>query len=354
MRISAPIALALSAVLGCGVILGASRLLEPKYMESLYEGAMTAEYYDDAHVNEVIFIGDCEVYENYSPITMWEDYGITSYIRGGPAQTVWQSYYILKDTLQHEKPDVVVLNALAMHTNAPVSEPYNRLNLDGMKASAIKWEAARASMTDDETISSYVFPLLRYHERWSELSGEDLEYYFNKDHVSHSGYFMRSDVKPVGVIPDAQPLADYRFSEKCYDYLDRIRELCEENDIDLVLVKAPTIYPYWYSEWNEQINEYAEKYDLLYVNFLDYMQDAGIDLSTDTYDAGLHLNRAGAEKLAKYFGSILKDRFGLADMRDNPIALAAWDKKVAAYDAMAIKQDEEIVTFGEIRTYTYK
>ena len=41
-------------------------LLIPKYMEHAREGALTGEYYANAGNNDVIFIGDCEVYENFS------------------------------------------------------------------------------------------------------------------------------------------------------------------------------------------------------------------------------------------------------------------------------------------------
>ena len=61
-------------------------LLVPKYMDASKEGALIGEYYDNAGGNDVIFIGDCEVYENFSPITLWEEYGITSYIRGSAQQ----------------------------------------------------------------------------------------------------------------------------------------------------------------------------------------------------------------------------------------------------------------------------
>ena len=66
-------------------------LLVPKYMEHNPEGALISEYYANAGNNDVIFIGDCEVYENFSPITLWEEYGITSCIRGSPQQMIWQS-----------------------------------------------------------------------------------------------------------------------------------------------------------------------------------------------------------------------------------------------------------------------
>ena len=41
----------------------------------IVEGAMIAEYYDEEKDHDVVFIGDCEIYENFSPITLWEEYG---------------------------------------------------------------------------------------------------------------------------------------------------------------------------------------------------------------------------------------------------------------------------------------
>ena len=114
------------------------RLLMPKYMGQVVEGALIAEYYQETTNHDVIFIGDCEVYENFSPITLWEKYGITSYIRGSAQQLIWQSYYLLEETLQYEKPDIVVFNVLAMQYNEPQKEAYNRMTLDGMKWSLSK------------------------------------------------------------------------------------------------------------------------------------------------------------------------------------------------------------------------
>ena len=43
------------------------RLLVPKYIEENEEGVLSAEYYDNAGDNDVLFIGDCEVYCNFHP-----------------------------------------------------------------------------------------------------------------------------------------------------------------------------------------------------------------------------------------------------------------------------------------------
>ncbi|MBQ7288840.1 MAG: SGNH/GDSL hydrolase family protein [Clostridia bacterium] len=328
------------------LLAGLQNLLMPKYMSDIVEGALIAEYYDNAGDNDVIFIGDCEVYENISPIRLYEQYGIASYIRGSAQQLIWQSYYLMEETFRYETPKVMVFNVLSMMYDEPQNEAYNRMTLDGMRWSSSKVKSIQASMTDEErekdAFLSYVFPILRYHTRWKELQKDDFTYYFNKRQISHNGYYMRVDVNPVKREPTVKPLADYRFSENCYDYLDKMRELCEENGTKLVLFKAPSIYPVWYDEWDEQIGDYAKEHDLLYVNALAHLEEIGIDWQTDTYDEGLHLNLSGAEKMSDYLGNILKSETDLPDRRNDKAVAGKWEDKIAYYYAEKEKQTKEL------------
>ena len=317
-------------------------LLVPKHMDETKDGAMVAEYYDNAGDNSVVFIGDCEVYENFSPITLWEEYGITSYIRGSPQQLIWQSYYLMEETLKYEKPDVIVFNVLSMKYDTPQStgsqdqrEAYNRMALDGMRWSKSKWDAINASMTEEEkekeAMWTYIFPILRYHDRWSQLSADDFKYWLKRDHVTDNGYLMQTGVKPMTTEHAEKPLVDYTLGENSYYYLDKMVTLCEENDVELVLIKAPTHSPVWWDEWDVQVEEYAQKNDLLYINFLDHEDEIGIDWNTDTYDTGLHLNVYGAEKLSRYFGNILAQQCGVEDRRSDTELSAVWSEKVSVY-----------------------
>ena len=318
------------------------RLLMPKYATDVVEGALIAEYYGEEKDHDVIFIGDCEVYENFSPAVLWRDFGINSYIRGSAQQLIWQSYYLLEDTLRYEKPQTVIFNVLALQYNEPQREAYNRMTLEGMKWSGSKVNAIRASMMPEEHFLDYVFPLLRYHSRWSELGAEDVEYMFNSPRISHNGYYMRVDVKPAENVPEGRILADYRFGENAWAYMDRITALCRENDIQLILVKAPSLYPYWYDQWEEQIEGYAAENDLLYVNFLELIEETGLDFATDTYDAGLHLNLSGAEKITEYLGEVLRQEAGLEDRRGEEHLSQVWDGKLAAYEQEKERQYEEM------------
>jgi len=347
-----PVKLAVTAIITIAILALLQNLLMPKYMTEILEGALITEYYREENRNhDVIFIGDCEVYENFSPVTLWQEYGITSFIRGSAQQLIWHSYYLLEETLKYEKPKVVVFNVLSMKYDKPQKEAYNRMALDGMPLSLTKIKAIQASMMEDEKFITYIFPILRYHSRWSELTSEDFKYLFRKDKITHNGYLMRVDVKPVTTIPQARKLANYEFSDICYEYLDKMTQLCKENGIELVLIKAPTLYPHWYDEWDKQMEDYAEENGLLYINFLKYTDEIGIDYQTDTYDAGLHLNLSGAEKLSRYFGRILKEKFSLPDHRTNEELSRGWAAKGVRYAEEIEKQYAELEEYGYLKAF---
>ena len=314
-----------------------NELFAQKYVTNFPEGSMIDDYYEDPENHEVIILGDCEVYANFTPMVMYKNEGITAYVRGNSHQLIWQSYGLLKETLKYEIPKVVVLNVASLKVSEPEKEPYNRLLLDKMKWSKEKIAIIKSSMTEDESFISYIFPIIRYHSRYNELTLDDLKYMFNHKVVTYNGYLINKEIKGVSTLPTKKRLGSYTFKDNVIDYLDKIRELCQENNIKLVLIKAPSLYPYWYTEYDNQVKDYANKYNLDYYNFLDNIEEIGIDYSHDTYDGGLHLNLYGATKLSTYFGRILKDKYDLTDYRlDNEIS-DIYNQKLYEYNN-AIKE----------------
>lgn len=342
----------LSVLIVIVLLLGMQRLVMPKYISGIVEGGYTAEYYREKNPHQVLLVGDCELYENFSPITLWKNYGITSYIRGSAQQLTWQSYYLLKEALTYETPEVVVFNVLELKYDEPQKEEYNRMTLDGMKWSKIKLEAIGASMLEDEYLVDYLFPLLRYHSRIYELSPEDVAYFFRDKQRTTAGYYMRVDSAPYeeGIWEEEKP-DSFELGSHALEYLDKIRELCDAHGIRLLLVKAPSLSPIWYDEWEEQVVEYADTYGLDYINFLDMAEEIGIDYETDTYDEGLHMNLSGAEKCADYLGGFLSEKYGLQDLSSDPVIAEDWREKETFYNAMKEAQLQELAEYGEIISY---
>lgn len=214
-------------------------LVMPKYQSELPEGALIREYYASPKEHDIIFIGDCEVYESFSPAVLEEVTGLKSFVRGSASQRIWQSCYLMEETLRYETPDIFVFNVLSLIYDEPVREEYNRMTLDGMRWSEIKLRSIQASMNPDERLIEYIFPLLRYHDRWDELTREDFTCIFKRQPISESGYLPQYGIKPAENVPVGKPLPDYHFPARSLDYLDRMRQLCEERGIRLILIKAP-------------------------------------------------------------------------------------------------------------------
>ncbi|MCF0142652.1 MAG: SGNH/GDSL hydrolase family protein, partial [Parasporobacterium sp.] len=307
--------------------------------------------------NDVVFFGDCEAYEVFSPVALYESYGITSYVRGSSQQLIWQSYYLMEDTLRWEKPKVMVLSICdVMHAdpdstgNKTEREAYNRMTLDDMRWSATKVNAIQASMTKEErekdAMWTYIFPILRYHERWNEINSDDFKYFFTKDKVTSNGYMINVGVRPVEGEYTDRPLVSYQFSDMVMEYLNKAADLCEANGVKLVIVKSPALYPIWHEEYEEQVVAFAEERGLDYYNLIELEAEIGLDWTTDTFDKGLHLNVDGGEKVTEYFGGILAAEYGLEDHRDDPAIAADWAVKSAEY---ALKKAEKQAEWEEIK-----
>ena len=308
-------------------------LLQPKYMTDLEEGSFISQYYREAGGHDVIFIGDCEVYANFSPMEMYRHRGITAYVRGTSQQLIWQSYHILEETLSYETPWAVVYNVNAMRYAEPVSEAYNRLTADRMRWSGSKVGLIRSGMMEEEDFLSYVFPILRYHSRFDKLTAEDVQYLFKVKDNTFNGYQMNTQIRPMESLPTKRPLNDYQFGDICYEYLDKMRKLCESKGVELILIKAPSQYPYWYAEYDRQMEDYAREHDLAFYNFTESVEEIGLDFWVDTYDAGLHLNLTGATKMSRFFAEILSENHDIPDHRDDEAVAPVYNAKLSLYDA---------------------
>ena len=305
---------------------------------------MPREYYSSPKKHDVVFLGDCEFYESINPVVLWNSYGINSYVRGSSQQLIWDSYYYLLETLEYEKPGTVVFNAVEMKIGTVQKEEYTRLTLDGLKLSKYKLAAAKLSIEmnpdGNESLISYIFPILRYHSRWSDISEEDFKYLFSRDEITYAGYFLktgtqaRSETNVRGGLPT-------KFPDICWEYLDKIVDLCKERDIEIIIYKSPTDtrhYP-WYDEWDEELENYSSGKGIMYISSVSDPEGTGIDWNTDTCDGGDHLNYSGAEKVSLYLGRILSEKSGVPDRRGDEELDAYWEALTERYNAALAAAD---------------
>lgn len=330
-------------------LLAASAIMTPKWISGTSPITHQIDGFYDLPKNsvDVLFLGSCNIYNAYNPLILWEREGITCYVLGSSDQELWNSYYYLKEALDYQKPKVVVLESL-MFTYEESPEPneaYHRRAVDYMRLShhkyeltkkfievENKWNAENGIENMDPLLNQfgYLFPLIRYHSRWSELTEEDFSYLWDKQNPMGMGG------TPVFTYPDA-PVTNYTFSAKegetvtvkegVMEYFLQLKELCDENGIELLLVKSPTMH-YWNSAHNEIMKDIAQTYD---IPFLDYNLLLEPNSNYFHENRRLRLNAYGMQVFSDSLSDYLVENYALTPTQ-NQEAIACWNAGVEIYN----------------------
>lgn len=289
-----------------------------------YEGF----YEQPVHSLDVLFLGTSQCYNSFSPEVLYREYGISSYNLGSSMQSTVLSYFWLKEALKYQDPAVVVFqvyNMIPFGYSEPEDIMWNsreaqiRQGVDYMRWSRVKMECVDELCRRDATLSldSFVFPIIRYHDRWEELTEEDYNSeYFDRLKV-HRGY--KPVTEKAGEI-EYEPIkmgktAVFGETDSLHtEYVDAIVELCRENGIKLIFVRTPYVGA---SEQEYlQIKEYASinKIDYYDLNLEDLYKEMNYDICNDNVDSG-HANINGAAKITSFIGDIIKTEFAEGQRR---------------------------------------
>lgn len=238
---------------------------------------------------DVLLLGDSLSYCSFSPMQLWNQYGISSYSGTQSAQNIQESYYMLKSALKTQQPKVVVLE-----TNTIFRE---RKGLSGLSDTLT-------------TMVNYYCPAISYHDIWKT-------YFSNKRfaHLDYKGFVLRDLIAPYSggeYMHKTNGLAT--ISSNCEYYLDQIQNLCERNNIDLMLVSAPSPMNYNYEKHNA-LKSLASQKKLPYIDLNIQVDTMKIDWKHDSLDNGDHLNLRGAEKTTAFLGKKLNSMYDFSDHR---------------------------------------
>lgn len=322
------------------------------------ENSQVAGFYKEPkNTIDVLGLGSCNLYSSFSPVVLYEKYGITCYNFCCPDEEFSSSYYFLKDALKTQDIKVVMIESLFfLAENTAKREYYNRLGADYMPLSFNKLEYLNElskqeteimrqydPTTPDRlmTYAGYLFPLLRYHSR-NDLGRNDLkklfspgEYSFYKGGVPQYTY-TRNDGNFFNTVFNGDKLTD-----NCLEFVPKIKQLCDEKGIRVFVVKSPN-----YLRWGRDdshtklVRDYCEELGIPFVDF-----HAPENNNFEIWDYGDHtgrLNVYGMRKFSETVGSYLTEKMGLAPTQLSAENKAAWDACVEKYYETASNKNCDI------------
>lgn len=217
---------------------------------------------------------------------------------------MWTSYYYLQEALKYQKPKTVVLEVYGTKLSELNDETKNRKVFDDMKFSKEKIDSIKQSINKDEDMLSYIFPIIRYHDRWRDLSKKDFTYPLSDKNFIYKGHWIHFNTVKNTNMNFYKDKGNYKIEDNVTEYMNKIVQLCNDNNIKLVLIKAPRYD--WYQSNYEAVNRYAKENNLEYIDYNLFYKKLGISDETDFRDNGQHLNDKGAIKFSENIGEYLK------------------------------------------------
>ena len=324
------------------LLAGFSRVLEHKgSREKITPFLERAEQFD------VLFFGDSHAYSAIYPMELWENYGIASYNLANYNLPIPVSYWVMRNALLTCRPKVVVLDVNQIWEQAKLCESSSDIHtgLDGFPLSRVKLETIFDLMDDPlftdkngypykDLRAEFIFPFLKYHTRWNDLSMRDLKPKYNRE--------LGGERNIAVAEPEAYEITAGTADEQGFGfvYLRRFIEYCQDMGIRVMLVNLPYPCPNNNEEqlYTNAVLYTAEEYGIEYLDFV--FMDQIVDYSTDCYDPASHLNPSGAWKVTDFIGQHLSQAYNLPDRRTDA-AYAAWNSDYAAYRELKLQSLRE-------------
>ncbi len=306
------------------MVYGINRTLTPKYRYSC-ANPLTETYRGFYRMKkdtvDVLFLGSSQTAAGFNPQNLYDSFGIRSYNLGSNHQSLWASYYWLREALGRQSPKVVVLDCYELFLDNRKDEGDARLALDDMRWGKVKKEAVDTVCGFDESQSKagYFLTNIRFHARWAGLGEDDFTWWRMASVPQLKGFWLyRERCGYEEFVPfQVRPSGEEAFWPEAKEYLDKIVTLCGREGINLILVKTPALAQSL--ERHNAIASYAKLNGIEFIDFneKDTYQAVGLDYGADMNDSSdggnknAHANPAGARKLTNYLGAVLQSRSGL-------------------------------------------
>ena len=284
------------------------------------------DFYKHPEEFDVLFFGTSHVLRGIFPMELWNDYGIVSYNMSNNAETLAETYWVLKNTLNYSSPELVVIDLYKIPLNEKISrdeetgellKEYLHDYMDSLPLSVTKIQAVWDLLPPGDRME-FLFDFSMYHERWSVLGQGDFEPAKSLEKGAGSYAGIVSTTGPEALSTDVRN-EEHTLGK---DYLEKMIELCQERGIEVLLTYIP------YGEISEEDRSWAnsgytiaEKYKIAYANMLE--EEGLIHYQIDCSDSDSHLNVSGGRKVTEYLGAYVTEHYHIPDRR-NQAEYAAW------------------------------
>ena len=258
---------------------------------------------------DVLFFGSSLVYCNVAPGTLWQETGLTSYVLAGPEQTMPMTYYYVKEALKTQSPQVVFVEVTGVFYDRYTN--FTKTNIGQMPWGRNRLEAAFKEAEPDLR-GGLLFPLLFYHDRWSQVTADDVKialFGYGPDLLA--GYTpLDTYCETGGTVVRDDLTMDEENIRRNVAYLQKIRGRCLEAGAVPVFYVSPTLSRVEEQAMDGLLDTVSSWDGVCLLDCSEAFDAIGVDLPGDFYDP-LHFNTSGAVKFTAWLGAWMEEELDL-------------------------------------------
>lgn len=265
-------------------------------------------YGEEEGTLDVVFVGSSAVYSFVSPLRLWKETGLTSYLYATPNQTVPMICYILEECRKTQPDAVYVIELRPMLASEEdkdvVAVDLRRLS-DNMPYSLTRYRLVRELAPRTEDGLSYMLDLIKYHDNWKNPGGFRLTLGWGRENPM-KGWRFADGWEPVEGSDWGNVNARIAATPENEADLRELLDYCREEDIRAVFLTTPFALSRTQAKIYNYVGDIVEEYGYPYWNLCRRLEEMGLDFGTDYADFR-HTNTLGAVKCTAYLGRLLQE-----------------------------------------------
>jgi len=267
---------------------------------------------------DAVFVGSSATYGFWNPMFAWAEKGIAVYSLTNASQPFEIAPYIIDDARKTQPDALYIVNATHMfeddeYTTVRIHRFLGAYPNSINKYKALNFYLERSDLSFEEKMECY-FPLIRFHERWSELEGNDFKMKEEpyKSASRYSSYLERSKAqKKVSIDFSAYG----ELTENMTIALDNMMTYCKDEEVKVLFVLMPQAVrdKEFHKRQNTMVKILEENgFDVL--DLREKVDEMGIDYSKHFHDRE-HTNVHGSIKVTDYIADYIIENYQLTDKR---------------------------------------
>ena len=323
-------------------------------------------YEEDAESLDIVYLGASEVYSDIAPGYAYAHHGVTGYLFATQSNSILNYKSQLKNILSRQDPDLIVIELNgAVYAEGESGETTKEANLhnygDHVPTDAAKLEWIAQNVKENQL--EYLFPILKYHGFWSDLSNpEHQKYQKTVFQNQQRGYnYLKGILNETTVFRNTQRSMNESLpaSANAKEPLNALEEqglrdllqYCKDEGLqNLVFARFPHIVVRrTFSRFarSNTVGDIVAEYGFDYLNFERDIALTDLDENTDFYNLD-HLNVYGQKKFTAFLTDYLISRYGVSPHSLNDRQKEEWDTCADYYEAYYAYSDS-LIKKGEKR-----